>query len=244
MRPSTGNARPPPAVDGRRTRRRAAAPGRGRERRDVDAMSATYRYPFASLLPDGLRALAGLAFTGLPLAMLPVEPWFGMVLAAGVALFGVFGVLTALRARTEVRVDDDGIEVSAGCGPGRDRDRDRGRGRGRGRLRWSGLRGVKLRYFAVRRERERERGQGRRRGWMQLVLKGDGRVVRIDSRLDGFDDVLRRSASAAAGLRLDPVTRANFEAAGAAVAPDPAEEPFGAGVGDARDARNVRDHDA
>lgn len=191
-------------------------------------MSANYRYPIASLVPDGLRALAGLAFTGLPLVMLPVAPWFGIVLAAGAVLFGVFGGLTALRARTEVRVDRDGVEVRPG----------------RVRLRWAGLRSVRLRYFAVRRERERERGQGRRRGWMQLVLKGDGRVVRIDSRLDGFDDVLRRSASAAAGLRLDPVTRANFEAAGAAVAPDPAEEPLGAGVGDARDARNVRDHDA
>ena len=185
-------------------------------------MSAKYRYPIASLLPDGLRAAAGLAFTGLPLAMLPVAPWFGIVLGAGALLFGVFGVLTALRARTEVRVDRDGIEVSPG----------------RGRLRWAGLRSVRLRYFAVRRERERERGQGRRRGWMQLVLKGDGRVVRIDSRLDGFDDVLRRSAAAAAGLPLDPVTRANFEAAGAPVAPDSAEERSGAGV------RNGRNRDA
>lgn len=192
-------------------------------------MSATYRYPLASLLPDGLRAAAGLAFTGLPLAMLPVARWFGMVLAAGAVLFGVFGVLTALRARTVVRIDGDGIEAGAG--------------RGRRRIRWSGLRGVKLRYFAVRRERERERGRGRRRGWMQLVLRGDGRVVRIDSRLDGFDDVLRRSAAAAAGLPLDPVTRANFEAAGAPVAPDPAEdrsaeERSGAG------GRNGRDRDA
>ena len=180
-------------------------------------MGATYRYPLASLLPDGLRALAGLAFTGLPLATLPVAPWFGMVLGAGAALFGVFGALTALRARTEVRVDDAGIEASPG----------------RGRLRWASLRSVKLRYFAVRRERERVRGQGRRRGWMQLVLKGDGRVVRIDSRLDGFDDVLRRSAAAASGLPLDPVTRTNFEAAGVAVSPDP-EEPSGAGGRDGR----------
>ena len=190
----------------------------------MNAAPSTYRYPIASLLPDGLRALAGLAFTGLPLAMLPVAPWFGMVLAAGVVLFGVFGGLTALRARTEVRVDDNGIELSPG----------------RGRLRWSALAGVKLRYFAIRRERERERGQGRRRGWMQLVLKGDDRVVRIDSRLDGFDDVLRRSVSAAAsaGLHLDPVTRTNFEAAGVIVAPDSAEERFGAEV------RNGRDRDA
>ena len=59
---------------------------------------------------------------------------------------------------------------------------------------------------------------------MQLVLKGDDRVVvRIDSRLDGFDDVLRRTAAAAVrrGLDLDPVTRANFEAAGLTVASPP-----------------------
>ena len=188
----------------------------------MNATPATYRYPIASLVPDGLRALVGLAFTGLPLAMLPVASWFSMVLAAGVVLFGVFGVLTALRARTEVRVDDDGIETSPG----------------RGRLRWAGLQSVKLRYFAVRRERERKRGQGQRRGWMQLVLKGDHRVVRIDSRLDGFDDVLRRAAAAAAGLPLDPVTRSNFEVAGLIVAEDAAGEASGARV------PNGKAHDA
>ena len=172
------------------------------------AMAMTYRYPIASLVPDGIRALVGLVVTGGPLAALSVAPWFGMVLGVGVALFGVFGVLTALRVRTRVRVDDEGIDVSPG----------------RGRLGWSRVARVKLRYFAVRRERERKRGEGGRRGWMQLVLKGDDRVVvRIDSRLDGFDDVLRRTAAAAVRRRLDldPVTRANFEAAGLTVASPP-----------------------
>ena len=183
----------------------------------------TYRYPLASLVPDGLRAVVGLAFTGVPLASLPVASWFGMVLAAGVLLFGVFGATTVLRARTEVQVDDDGIETR----PGR-----------RGRIRWSRLRSVKLRYFAVRRERERTRGQGARRGWMQLVLKGEDGVVRLDSRLDGFDDVLRRAASVAADLRLDPVTQANFEAAGFPPAdshrdPPPEPHPGGSRIGDA-----------
>ena len=178
--------------------------------RNVSANPTTYRYPVASLVPDGMRALVGLAFTGVPLASVPVAPWFGIVLAAGVGLFGVFGVLTVLRVRTRVRVDEDGIETS----PGR-----------RGRIRWEGLRHVKLRYFAVRRERERKRGEGGRRGWMQLVLKGDDGVVRIDSRLDGFDDVLRRTAAAASDLDLDPVTRANFEAAGLSVVEAPAGEP-------------------
>ena len=165
-------------------------------------MTVTYRYPVASLVPDGIRALVGLALTGVPLAALPVASWFGMVLAAGVVLFGVFGVLTVLRVRTEVRVDEDGIEMR----PGR-----------RGRVRWRALRSVKLRYFAVRRERERKRGEGGRRGWMQLVLRGEEGVVRIDSRLDGFDDILHRAAVAAVDLHLDPVTRANLEAAGLSV---------------------------
>ena len=171
-------------------------------------MPVTYRYPVASLVPDGLRAFVGLAFTGVPLATLPVAPWFGIVLTAGVVLFGIFALLTALRVRTRVRVDDEGLDVRPG----------------RGRLRWVRLERVKLRYFAVRRERERRRGEGGRRGWMQLVLRGDGRVVRIDSRLDGFDDVLERAATAAAslGLELDPVTRVNFEAAGVGLAAPPA----------------------
>ena len=175
---------------------------------DVSPKHAEYRYPVVSLVPDGIRALVGLVLTGAPLVALPVAPWFGMVLGVGVVLFGAFGVLTALRVRTRVRVDDEGIDVSPG----------------RGRLGWSRVARVKLRYFAVRRERERKRGEGGRRGWMQLVLRGDDRVVvRIDSRLDGFDDVLRRTAAAAVcrGLDLDPVTQANFEAAGLTVASPP-----------------------
>lgn len=167
-----------------------------------DGRRIAYRYPPASLVPDGLRAIAGLAFTGAPLAMLPVSSWFGMVLAAGVVLFGAFGALTAARVRVRVRVDEDGIEAAPGPG----------------RLRWADLRSVKLRYFAVRREREPGRGRGRGRGWMQLVLAGDGRKVRLDSRLDGFDEILRQVAAAASGLALDPVTRSNFAASGFAPA--------------------------
>ena len=169
---------------------------------------AAYRYPLPSLVPDGLRALAGLALTGVPLVALPVLPWLAVVLAGGVVMFGVFGVLTALRVRTRVRVDDDGIEAVPGPG----------------RLSWSQLRVVKLRYFAVRRERERGAGHGRRHGWMHLVLAGDGGRLRIDSRLDGFDEVLRQVAGAVSGRTVDPVTRSNFEAAGLALAEGAPEE--------------------
>ena len=34
----------------------------------MSANPTTYRYPAASLVPDGMRALVGLAFTGVPLA--------------------------------------------------------------------------------------------------------------------------------------------------------------------------------
>lgn len=191
-----------------------AAPSRPTK---TGARPAAYRYPPASLVPDGLRALAGLAFTGAPLALLPVSSWFGALLAAGVVLFGSFGALTAMRVRTRVRMDEDGIETAPGGG----------------RIRWAHLKGVKLRYFAIRREREPEHGAGRRRGWMQLVLAGNGGKVRIDSRLDGFDEVLRRASAAASDLSLDldRVTRSNLEASGIALAEGGAgAEAAGAGV--------------
>ncbi len=51
---------------------------------------------------------------------------------------------------------------------------------------------------------------------MQLTLKGEGTVLRLDSTLHGFD-VLARTAAAAAlrnGVTLSPATQANLAAIG------------------------------
>ncbi len=51
---------------------------------------------------------------------------------------------------------------------------------------------------------------------MQLELKGDGATIRLDSRIAGFNDLVERSALAAAarGVELSAATAANLEALG------------------------------
>ena len=79
----------------------------------------------------------------------------------------------------------------------------------RRRLAWQQVRRLQLAYYAPRR--------ARRDGWLQLTLHGpDGPAIRVDSTLDGFEELLRRAAGVAAlnDLSLDPTTLANFAALG------------------------------
>jgi hypothetical protein len=82
---------------------------------------------------------------------------------------------------------------------------------------WSELDRVRLAYYSTRRDR--------RGGWMQLELRSGREKVRIDSRIEGFTDVVKASARAAEarGLSLDPATLANLEALGIKLCtPEPA----------------------
>jgi hypothetical protein len=81
----------------------------------------------------------------------------------------------------------------------------------RRRLPWQQLRRLQLAYYAPRRARQD--------GWLQLTLRGPARApIRVDSTLDGFEEVLRRATAAAAAneLALDPTTEANLAALGIA----------------------------
>jgi hypothetical protein len=51
---------------------------------------------------------------------------------------------------------------------------------------------------------------------MQLVLKGAGRHITIDSRIEGFEEIARAAAHAALdrGIEITPTTAANFGALG------------------------------
>jgi HEAT repeat protein len=67
---------------------------------------------------------------------------------------------------------------------------------------------MKLAYYSTRRDRKS--------GWMQLEL-GAGRArLSLDSRLDGFDRLVRYAAIAAAerGLQPSEATAANLQAMG------------------------------
>ena len=75
-------------------------------------------------------------------------------------------------------------------------------------IRWSKLDRMKLSYYSTRRD-----GRG---GWMQLKLGAGWSTLRVDSRIEGFSELVSASAKAAEmrGLSLDPATLANLQALG------------------------------
>lgn len=164
----------------------------------------TYRYPWQAMVPDYARAVIGTTCTAAPLALMELPVAVAGVLAFLAAIFALFGVQAALRHATRILVSPRDIRALP-LGP---------------RLDWERLTRLKLAYFSVRRDG--------RRGWMELKLRGDGRTLRIDSRLDGFAEIVDRAARAAgeASLALEPATLSNLANLGiAAGTGDDAREP-------------------
>ncbi len=155
-----------------------------------------YRYPATTLVSDYLRVAFGLVATAGPLLALDLARAVAVVLSGLALLFAWFGVRTALRQLSWIELSATDIAL---CGPIRRR------------LPWQQIQRLQLAYYAPRR--------ARRDGWLQLTLRGrEGSAIRVDSTLDGFDELLRRAAGAAARnqLALDPATEANLAALGVA----------------------------
>jgi hypothetical protein len=153
-----------------------------------------HRYRARALRGDYIRAGAGLALVGLPLAAAPVGAavW---VLGAMAALFAGFGGRTWLRQKSVYRVDETSIVREGPLGRA---------------VPWEEMTALRLRYYATRRDRGG--------GWMQMTVRGAGATMRIDSTLEGFREVAAAAlrAADAAGLTLDAATRENARALGAA----------------------------
>lgn len=150
-----------------------------------------HAYPPSALLGDYLRALAGFLPAIAVLALAPVGAIGATVLGGLAALFGVFGVRTALRHCTRVELTEAALRawgVARECIP------------------WNNLDRMKLSYYSTRRD-----GRG---GWMQLELRAGSSILRVDSRIEGFSELVSASMAAAKtrGLSLDPATLANLEA--------------------------------
>lgn len=146
-----------------------------------------HRYNRGAIAGDYARAVAGLTLTGAPVLLLDPGAIMTTLLLAGVLLFAAFALRTAQRHLTAFGVTDDAIVAHGPFG---------------GTLAWRDLRKIKLNYYSTRRDRGR--------GWMQLTLKGRGRTMRIESTMDGFDDIAARAAEAARALAL-PLTDATIE---------------------------------
>jgi hypothetical protein len=152
-----------------------------------------HAYPSSAMVGDYLRAAAGFVPVAAILATTSVGAVSGTILGGFALLFSVFGIRTALRHGTRVEMTEEGLRASGPLGRA---------------IAWDQLDGLKLAYYSTRRDR--------RDGWMQLELRAGPSTLRMDSRIDGFNEVVARAARAgeARGLALDPATAANLEALG------------------------------
>jgi len=169
----------------------------------MEPVSSRHHYVRRALYGDYARAGVGLVLTLGPLALTGATGVAAYVLLGLAAVFGLFGLRTLVRQHTEVAVDAEGVSTT---------------GMRHVTVRWEGLRRVKLAYFSTRRGyfSTRRDQQG---GWMQLMLRGDTGMIRVDSQLDGFEALVARAAEAltASGLKVSDTTAANFAAYGHAV---------------------------
>lgn len=168
----------------------------------------TYRYPWRAMVPDYARAVLGVACTATPLIFTDLPGLAAAVLAFLAMIFALFGVQAILRHTTRILVSEGDIRARP-LGP---------------RLAWDSLTRLTLAYFSVRRDG--------RRGWMELKLRSGRRTLRIDSRLDGFTEVVRQAAAAAGGacLHLDTPTVSNLATLGIG-------EGIGTGIGAVAESR-------
>ena len=152
----------------------------------------SYEYPVSSLAMDYIRAALGALATGSPVVLVSMPPVAMAILCSLATLFFAYGIVTVLRHRTKIDVSDDWIAVSP---------------RGH-KYSWKHLKSVRLRYYSTRRDH--------RGGWMQLVLTFNNKRLGIDSRLEGFDDIVRRATAAArrVDLALDATSLTNLAALG------------------------------
>ena len=147
------------------------------------------RYPALTIWPDYLRAgiVAGISIA--LLTLLDASGWVRAVLALVLALSAMLAYQGWRRQRTRVLLDDDGIALQPGTAA----------------LRWADLDRLRLAYYRLGREN--------RGGWFELHLGAGRQRISVDSRLHGFDQVLRRAVAAArsAGIAVDPATAANVD---------------------------------
>lgn len=154
-----------------------------------------YRYPLKTLIGDYIRSACGVLLGAGVFLSVPLSPLIVIVFGIVLVLFTLFAVQTILRHITQVALTDDEICAARF---------------GTVVLPWRDLERVKLRYYG---SRPQSRPKG---GFMQLTLKGGGASLRLESHLDGFEDVARHAAMAARENRisLDPTSAGNFLAFG------------------------------
>lgn len=162
---------------------------------ETAAGATWHRYPTAAMVGDYLRAAAGLVPAVAILATTPFSEAGTIVLGGFAAIFAIFGLRTVLRHGTSLEMTDTDLRAI---------------GIWRRTIAWAELDRMKLAYYSTRRDRKS--------GWMQLELGARSTRLGLDSRIAGFDRLVRRAAAAAAArdLELSETTIANLRALGLA----------------------------
>ena len=157
-------------------------------------MPDALRYRRTDLIMDYGRAALGFSLSGGALLAAPTSPPVLAVAGGLTALFGVFGLRTALRQMTRYEVGDEGI---AALGPSTIA------------ISWRDLDRLRLRYYAGRRKRAGS-------GWMTLTIGGAGRRLSLDSTLPEFERIVALAVAAARRNRIElsEVTLDNLAAIG------------------------------
>ncbi len=151
----------------------------------------THSYPLIAVLGDYFRATLGIGISIVPLVVVTGKPVVTYAFSAMIVVFIGFGLRTVLRHRTEVEVTEEAIAVNLPS---------------RKRIAWSDLGFLRIKYFSTRRNKKN--------GWLQMTLAGADQRISVDSKIDGFPDILERAKRAAAenGVELDETSVANMEA--------------------------------
>ncbi len=155
-------------------------------------MRRSFRYGARAGLGNVVRgAMAALLCAVLLFATEPHQ-FVEWLLAAFAMIFTVFAVRALIKLKAQFELD-----AEAFCKVG-----DAANG-----VRWAELSEVRLDFYTTRRDRDS--------GWMTLQIRDEkGRAVKVDSDLEGFEEVVRFAEQAAndTGIELSMATRVNMDA--------------------------------
>ncbi len=167
----------------------------------------THTYPLDNIIGDYFRAGTGLVFVLVPALLTELGGIALTVLLSLAAIFFVYGARTLNRQLTRVSLDETGIRSSGGLSR---------------QLRWAEVEKIDLRYFSTRRDR--------RNGWLQIRLDGANTVVRIDSQVSEFQQLVEYICQAVpkSQISLGQTTMTNLKSLGIDADNWPAAEAPGA----------------
>ena len=167
-----------------------------------------HSYPVSVQRSDMIRGGVGLLLTAGPLIALPMHWAVAVLFSAAAVLFALFTARIVQRALTRYEFGEHGIIAHGPLGVA---------------IAWEDLTELKLQFFSTRRDRQN--------GWMLLVLKDANRTLKLESTLNGFDQIVDHAAEVAKTkkLQLTEATTNNLLAMGAPVADDQPAEPMFSG---------------